>query len=477
MSQVIPLNRSKAVPVPLDIEIEQALLGALLTRNETFDLIAEISEAKHFSEPLHQRIFDAIAKLIRKGQTASPLTLRSTFSLDPEIQSVTGGPGYLAELCRFNPGIDERVAAGVLRDLYLRREMMVIAEEIRLTAADPPPDMVMRDQVEEAERMLYALTGGDAGLDEDGPTLAADIADLAIARAEEAFRDPERVGASTGLPSLDEAMGKLMPGDLIVLGGAPSMGKTSLAQQIAWYLAAQGRNVAVWSIEMTAVEYINRHIAQLAGVSATRIDYGRISHDELLGVIRARDAFNDVPLHVFDGGNVTVPKIRSRARRMHRKRQLGAIVIDHLRFLRPNDARAPERDQMQQLTKDLKMLAKELGVPVLLISHVNREYNKRDNKRPQMSDLYGASGIEQNADVVLFVHREHYWLRKSRPAATDLKEMDEWTNAMQRAQGKATLICDKRRRGPCGDAEVAFHDDLTLFTELNAEVTIPGRLL
>lgn len=475
MPEPVPINQQSASPV-FDLETEQALLGALLISNDVLDAV-DLLEPRHFFEPLHQRIFEQIVKLVRAGRVASPASLRSWGALDAGITEL-GGVAYFGTLCEFTPSIrDAPNFAGVIRDLFLRRELLRIGSEIRATAYDPPIDMTPSAQVEAAEAELVKIVQSSERAGE-GLVGAAEIADRVIERAERAYQNPLRIGLSTGLTSLDEAMGLMMPGDLIVLGGAPSSGKTALAQQIAWYRAKLMSNVAAWSLEMTSEEYMNRHIAQLTGVPATRIDYGKVTDIEIARIVQAREAFADAQLSVDDGtSGMTIAKIRSRARRLHKRKKIDLIVIDHLRFVQPADPRALERDQVQQMTKDCKTLAKELELPVLLISHVNREYNKRENKRPRMSDLYGGSAIEQNADVVLFVHREHYWLRKERPPKEDEKATAEWIAKMQGAQGKADLIVEKRRRGPVGDARVAFHDDMTLFAELDAEVTVPGRLL
>ncbi|MBI1213842.1 MAG: AAA family ATPase [Alphaproteobacteria bacterium] len=474
-------TKTPATPeLPRDVEVEQALLGAILVNNDAFDRVSDIVEPRHFSEPLHQRIYDACARLIRKNQLASPATLRSHFAHDAGMAEI-GGTDYLANLAGFVPSVVNAADfATMMRDLFLRRELIKASEEIKATAFDPPIDMSPGQQVDQAERLLFGI--GNVASQQAGAMVetAAAIAERVVVDVDVAYREPQGVGVSTGLEAVDIVAGGLMPGDLVVLGGATSMGKTALAQQIGWNVAngiagrhmaeAYQRRVVAFSQEMSAKQYVARHIAQISGVSTERMESGRISELEMTAIIEAQQNFQNLPLYVDGSRRLTVPQMRTRARRLIRKQgPVSLMIVDHLRFVRPDDPRANELEQIQQITSDLRALAGELGVCLLLISHLNRENWKRQDKRPILSDLYGASAIEQNADVVMFVYRASYYLKfEEPPEQDDSKAYVAWLDKKTKAEGKAEIIVAKRRRGRTGSATVLFDEDLTRFSDLQS---------
>ncbi len=461
MNAQTPTNTARAVP--WDPEAEQAMLGAILINNDAYDRVADLLRPDHFREPLHARIYETIATMRRSNRLASPLTLKPYFEADPALNEV-GGFKYLAALPSFAPTvINAADFARMVVDHATRRAMVSAAEEMINTAIDPPPQFSARDHVEEAERALYRIADGETA--EHKLERASSVAQRAVALAERSYQQPEQVGATTGLRALDTAMGKLCAGDLVVLGGATSMGKTALGQQIAMNVAKSGKRVAVFSIEMRGEEYVSRHLAQISRVPTDRIEEGKVTAAEIDRIVRAQSAFDALPLFIDDSPRVSVAQIRSRARRIARQGGLGLILADHLRFVEPEDPRADERRQLQQITRDAKGLAKELGVPVLLIAHLNRDLWNRENKRPILSDLYGAAAIEQNADIVMFVHRESYWLRHAEPTGEAAEAYDKWMLASQRAEGKAEVIVAKRRRGKPGRADLRFTEWLTLFED------------
>jgi replicative DNA helicase len=456
-----------AVTIPFDVETEQALLGAILINNEAFDRVGDFLLPEHFHEPLHQRLFEGIARVIRTGHLASPVTLRPYFALDEGLAQV-GGTDYLVELVKFSPSVMNSADFGrMIYQLWVRRELLRTGQEITALAADPPIDMPASEQLEEAERMIFAL--GDRGGADQKVELASTVAARAIIQADAAFRNPGDVGSSTGIMALDKKIGGLVRGDLLVLAGFTSMGKTSLGQQICWYDAARDHGIYTATMEMFAEQYIMRHIAQFARVSAQKIEFGQITEDEMTRVIEAQERFNQVPLYIDGASKLRVSQIRSRARRVARRgKKLRGIMVDHLHFIEAENPRADALEKIEQITRDLKAMALELNCWVLLISHLNREVKNRTNKRPIMSDLHGSSSIEKNADVVLFVHRDEYWLKQNEPDQSEPDAYAKWLKECEQAAGRAELIVAKRRRGPTGTAFVRYDSELTYFSDYNA---------
>lgn len=458
---------AQAVTVPFDVECEQALLGAILINNDAFDRVGDFLKPEHFHEPMHQRVFDAIARLVRTGQLASPITLRPHFAQDTAMAQV-GGADYLAELARFSPSVLNAADFGrMVHDLWARRELLRTGQDIIALAEDPPVDMKASEQLEEAERMIFAL--GDRGGADSKIELMSTVAERAITQAEAAFRNPSNVGSSTGITALDKKIGGLVRGDLVVLAGFTSMGKTSLGQQISWYAASREQPVYAATMEMLAEQYTMRHVAQFARVSAQKIEFGQITEEEMMRVMAAQEQFLNVPIYVDGAPKLRVSQIRSRARRVARRgKKLRGIMVDHLHFIEGENPRAEATERIEQITRDLKAMALELDCWVLLISHLNREVKNRPNKRPIMSDLHGSSAIEKNADVVLFVHRDEYWLRQNEPDQSEPDAYAKWMKECEQAAGKAELIVAKRRRGPTGTAFVRYDSELTYFSDYNA---------
>lgn len=443
-----------------DIETEQAVLGAILTRNESYDLISDTLTAEHFYEHLHGRIYQSIAALIRMGRTASVTSISKVMAADDGLKSV-GGKDYLTMLTRRLIALPLPDLGKTIRELSTTRSLIRVAEDV-IAAAKGGGTQTAEQLIEHVEDQLHALTTGTKV--EYVRTASAVVAD-AVQAAERAYQNPEAVGCSTGLKKLDDVMGLLAPSDLVVLGGATSAGKTAAAQQIAWSVAKTGRRVMAFSLEMTDVQYMMRHLAQASGVPASLMEYGKVSEEQMTRIVAAERDFDSLPYGIDGSPRLSVSQIRSRVRRANRRggEPVSLVMVDHLRFIEPHDPRAFERDQLQQITRDLKALGKELNCCVVLVAHINRENWKRENKRPQLSDLYGAAAIEQNADVVVFVHRPEYWLEKNRPEDGDMETMGEWAEAMRKVQGLAEFVVAKRRRGPTGAANVKFDKVLTRF--------------
>jgi len=448
---------------PWDVEAEQAILGAILVNNDAFDRVGDFLEPEHFREPLHQRIFEAIVRVIRKRQLASPITLRPFFALDDAMKAV-GGPDYLAELTRFSPSIMNSGEVGrMIYDLWMRRQLLTASQDIGTLAVDPPIDMTPTEQIEAAEERIFAIQS-KRFVGERRMETAKAVAMRSVAAIEAAYQNPHLVGVDTGLESVDRYMGPLLKSDLIVLAGHTSMGKTALAQQIGWNAASRGMNVLFESYEMTSEQCVDRYIAQIARVPASRMETGRLSEQEMERIVAAGEAFNEVPLFITGLSGSTTSGIRGRARRLARlKGKLHLIIADHLRFMIPDDPRADEKAQVQQITRDMKAIAKDMNCPVLLVAHLNRDAKGRSNKRPINTDLYGASAIEQNADTIAFVYRPEYWLHQEEPDASDVVEHAKWAVECERAKGKAECIVTKRRRGRPGTGHMMWDAEMTHF--------------
>jgi replicative DNA helicase len=448
-----------------DIEIEQAILGGLLLDNDRIDAVADIIRADHFYDGLHQRIYSTIAALVRLKKTASPMSVKSYLKTDPDLAKVD--KNYLTALCTvYVPGMNLGELAKLVKDAAVRRGLANVGRELVAAAEGMQADMTPELLVELAEDRLHILVSSDQAL--AAIEKIEDVAERALIRTEKAFQEPARAGIATGFLSFDRTVGRFSPGDLIVLGGATSMGKTALAQQITWFIAARGHRCMVFSKEMSAEDYVARHLSQISGVSTTSMEDGSLSENDMQRLVLARQSFRDLPIWIDASPNLTVGQMRARTRRLRRRGGVGFILIDHLRFIQANDPRAFERDQLQQITRDIKSMAKELGVPVLLVAHLNRDNKTRENKRPTLSDLYGASAIEQNADTVLFVHRDEYWLDKERPGPGE--ENQDFLTELNRVAGQADIIVAKRRRGPTGFTKVKFNAERTLFSEVGEDM-------
>lgn len=450
---------------PNNIEAEQALIGAILLNNNAYDAVADFLAPEHFFDGLHGRIFQACGETIKNGGTATPITLKEIFERDDQMKEI-GGPMYLVRLAGAGTSIINVAAyAQTIADLAVRRGLILAAEKLMEQAYDLPIDTTPQAMAEAAEAEISDLATRGAS-NNDMRTLGSYLDD-ALAAAADAYQNGAPIGLSTGLPSLDELIGPMTKGQVIVLGGATSMGKSALAQQIANYNGSIGETVAVFSLEMMGEELATRSIATHCGVPAWRIESGKFTESEWERIEDARAAFNQYPIYIDEKRGLKISQIRSRALRLKRKRgKLGLVVLDHLQFIRAEREMGQQSAQLEQITRDVKAMAGDLKCPVILVSHVSRETTKRDDKRPQMSDLHGSSGIEKDADAVLFVHRPEYYLERSMPEEGSV-EWPNWQLEMAKWKGKGELILAKRRKGKgSGTRRVNFSGDTTSFEEL-----------
>jgi replicative DNA helicase len=476
---------------PHNIEAEQALLGAILVNNQAFDRVSDFLEPAHFFEPIHQQIYDICRSLIRTGKLASPVTLKTFLPADLDIASLTSGQ-YLARLAAESTTIINAVDYGrTVYDLAIRRELIQIGEDMVNVAFDAPVDFAPRDQIEDAERRLYDLAetgryGGGFQKFETALTTAVDMAARAFQR------DGKLSGLATGLTDLDSKMGGLQASDLIILAGRPGMGKTALATNIAYNVArawrgemradghietANGGIVGFFSLEMSAEQLATRIIAEQTGIPSSTIRRGGIHEHDFEKIRDTAIELQHLPFFIDETGGLTVAQLAARARRLKRQKGLDLLVIDYIQLLQGSTRRALEGrvQEVTEITTSLKALAKELNVPVLALSQLSRQVENRDDKRPQLSDLRESGSIEQDADVVIFVFREEYYLSNKEPRP-GTEEYTKWQVDMAAVHGKAEVIIGKQRHGPTGTVNLQFDAAVTRFDNLERDAHLPERI-
>jgi len=492
-SNVLKLAPEAGTPAyrsaPHNIEAEQSLLGAILVNNDAFYRVSDFLEAKHFFEPLHQTIFETAGSLIRMGKIATPVTLKTFLPADTDVGGMTIGQ-YLARLAAEATTIINAQDYGrTVYDLSLRRDLIGIGEDMVNVAYDAPVDFQPRAQIEDAERKLYELAESgryDGGFQKFSQALA-----VAVDLAAKAFqRDGKLSGISTGMRDLDTKMGGLQHSDLIIVAGRPGMGKTSLATNIAYNVArayvpelqadgttkaANGGVIGFFSCEMSADQLATRIVAERTGVPSSHIRRGGISEADFDKIREVSIELQSLPFYVDATGGLSIAQLMARARRLKRQKGLDLLVIDYIQLLSGSGKRSDNRVQeITEITTSLKALAKELNVPVIALSQLSRQVESRDDKRPQLSDLRESGSIEQDADVVLFVYREEYYLAMKEPRP-GTPEHEKWQLDMSLAHGKAEVIIGKQRHGPTGTVDLAFEASVTRFGDLAPDSQLPVR--
>jgi len=467
---------------PANCEAEQALLGAILINNDAYDRVSDFLRPDHFVEEIHRRIYEHAGALIRAGKLASPITLK-TFLGDHDLGGVTV-PQYLARLAaEATTIINAKDFGRAIHDLAVRRELIGIGEDMVNVAYDAPIDVAPREQIEDAERRLYQIA--EAGRYDGGFQRFSDALKAAVDMAAKAYeRDGHLSGVATGLADLDFKMGGLQPSDLVIIAGRPGMGKTALATNIAFNIARAHRHetradgtkhtidggiIGFFSLEMSAEQLATRIIAEQSGVASSRIRRGDVTEGDFQRITQAMIEMQSLPLFIDQTGGISIAQLATRARRLKRQRGLDVLIVDYLQLLSGVKTRSDSRVQeLTEITTGLKALAKELNVPIVALSQLSRQVEQRDDKRPQLSDLRESGSIEQDADVVLFVFREEYYLKNREPRPGS-DEHIQWMTDMERAHGRAEVIIGKQRHGPTGTVELQFEAELTRFSNLARE--------
>ncbi|HMO71557.1 MAG TPA: replicative DNA helicase [Paracoccaceae bacterium] len=480
-----PAVPSPAAPeteaLPHSIEAEQQLLGAILTNNDVYDRIAALVRAEHFFEPTHRRIFEICAARIQKNALASPVTLKAFLEDDAGLKEL-GGPAYLARLAGAAiSAFAARDYAQMIYDLAVRRELIGLGRDIAARAAQVAVEDEPREQITEAEQRLYKL--GEQGVSERGFQSFLKAVTDAVNVANAAYqRDGGLAGLSTGLADLDRKLGGLHPSDLLILAGRPSMGKTSLATNIAFNIAkthrrgrlpdgtegsVEGGVVGFFSLEMSAEQLAARILSEAAEVPSEQIRRGDMTEAEFRRFVEAAKALEACPLYIDDTPALPIAQVAARARRLKRTHGLDVLFVDYLQLLRGGGRGSDNRVQeVSEITQGLKAIAKELNIPVVALSQLSRQVENREDKRPQLSDLRESGSIEQDADVVMFVFREEYYREREKPGDHDLEAMAKWQGVMEQVHGKAEVIIGKQRHGPIGVVELAFEGRFTRFSNL-----------
>ena len=448
--------------LPHNDEAEQALVGAMLVNNEVANRVSVFLRPEHFFQPVHGRIYEMVVSFVERGQMATPVTLKAYFDDDEALADI-GGSQYLSRLAGSAVSIINAEDYGrVVHDLYLRRELINLGEDVARAAFDFRSDTPITEQIEEAERALFHLS--ERGAIEARVIPFREALDAALAFAEAAKERGGAGGVPTGLRALDEIIGGLVPGGLYVLAGRPSMGKTALATTIAVSAARSGCHVAFFSLEMEARDLAARVLAASANVAVDKFLRGVYDDYDSRSIVGAKAALSDLGVLIDDSAAITIQAIRGRARRLKRRDQLDLIVVDYLQLISAADRRPESRVQeIADMTRALKQLAKEMGVPVLVLSQLSRAVEQRDNKRPQLSDLRDSGAIEQDADVVMFIYREAYYLARNEPS--DPGKYDGWLARCAAARNRADVIVAKQRMGREGVARLRFDATRTNFAD------------
>src|SRR3982751_4694659 len=492
MAEVIRIAESASEAatqfLPQNVEAEAALLGALMVDNRLVEDIQLKLKPHQFCEPLHGRIYEAILKLTDSNRVANPVTLRPLFEADEAIKEV-GGPAYLAQLTGSGAAvIGARDFAQQIYDLALLRALIGVGRDLVEGALDTSEEVAPLAQIERAESELYKVA--EEGGAEGKAKSFGEAAMASIRSAEAALnRGGGLTGITTGFTGLNGRIGGLQRSDLIILAGRPGMGKSALATNMAFATAerflqdqadgieasrAGGAPVAIFSLEMSSEQLATRILSEQSQVTAEQIRTGNLQRQEFANFARAADRLNSLPLYVDDTPGLTIAALRARARRLKRQKGIGMVIVDYLQLLQGTGKGSAGDNRVQEISeisRGLKQLAKELNVPVIGLSQLSRAVEQREDKRPQLADLRESGSIEQNADIVLFIYREEYYLKAVEPdypmpnETEKLAKYEEWNAKYASAAGKAEVIVAKQRHGSTGIVRVRFDGRITKFSD------------
>ena len=474
------LTVQAAETMPHSIEAEQQLLGAILTNNDIYDRVASVIGPKHFYDPVHARIFEIAAARIAKNNLASPVTLKA-FMEDDEGLKELGGPAYLVRLAGAAiSAFAVRDYAQMIYDLAVRRDLIQLGRDIAAKAAQVDVASEPREQIVEAEQKLYKLA--EQGQTESGFQSFLKAVTDAVNVANAAYqRDGGLSGVSTGLIDMDKKLGGLHPSDLLILAGRPSMGKTSLATNIAFNVAkayrrgtlhdgtegaVDGGVVGFYSLEMSAEQLAARILSEAAEIPSHQIRSGDMTETKFRRFVDAAKALEACPLYIDDTPALPISQLAARARRLKRTHGLDVLIIDYLQLVRGTGKGENRVNEISEITMGLKAIAKELNIPVIALSQLSRQVENREDKRPQLSDLRESGSIEQDADVVMFVFREEYYKEREKPGDHELDKMAIWQEEMERLHGRAEVVIGKQRHGPIGTVDLSFEGRYTRFGNL-----------
>ncbi len=454
--------------LPHNIEAEQSVIGSILFSNEIFDDISNIISFKNFYDPMHQKIFGAIEKLIYGGLLANPITLKNYFENENDKLNV---PEYLVKITKFNSSTRQSIEySKIIYDLFVKRELIKISEGIidiaKLNDINHPGKKI----IEDSEKILFDLA--EKGSFNSNLIKFDDALRMTIDMASNAYKNEEGiVGVPTGLRDLDDKLGGLHKSDLIIIAGRPSMGKTALATNIAFNAArkiqSDGKktSIAFFSLEMSSEQLSTRILAEQSRITSNDIRRGRISEDQFDKFIETSKDISELPLYIDETPAISIAALSNRARRIKRLYGLDMVVIDYIQLMTATSKRDGRVQEISEITQGLKALAKELSVPVLALSQLSRAVEQRDNNKPQLADLRESGSIEQDADVVMFVYREAYYLERKEPRPATV-EYAEWQAKMSEVSNVAEIIIGKQRHGPTGNIFLEFEAMFTKFKDI-----------
>ena len=468
MENNLSLVKDHFKELPNNIEAEQAVIGSILVSNDIFDEINTILSSINFYDPMHQKIFEAIESLVYKGMLANPITLKNYFENEKDDLNV---PEYLVKITKFSTSTRQAIEySKIIYDMFVRRELIKISEQTIDSAKLNDLDTNGQSIIESSERLLFDLA--EKGSFNSSLVKFDEAMKQTIEMAQAAYKNEEGiVGVPTGLRDLDDKLGGLHQSDLIIIAGRPSMGKTSLATNIAFNAAQKLQesdkksSVAFFSLEMSSEQLSTRIISEQARISSNDIRRGRISDDQFDKFLETSKNISELPLYIDETPAISIAALSNRARRIKRLFGLDMIVVDYIQLMRGTTFNKDGRVQeISQITQGLKAIAKELSVPVVALSQLSRQVEQRDDHKPQLADLRESGSIEQDADVVMFVYREGYYLQRKEPREATV-EHAEWQAKMNEVAHLAQIIIGKQRHGPIGNVTLEFEERFTKFKD------------
>ncbi|MDA9710074.1 replicative DNA helicase [Candidatus Pelagibacter sp.] len=472
MEKNLSIVKNKFIELPNNIEAEQSVIGSILVTNEIFDDISTIISSINFYDPMHQKIYNAIESLIYKGMLANPITLKNYFEDEKDDLDV---PEYLVKITKFSTSVRQTIEySKIIYDMFVRRELIKISEQTIDSAKINDLDTSGQNIIENSERLLFDLA--EKGSFNSSLVKFDDAMKQTIEMASAAYKNEGGiVGVPTGLRDLDDKLGGLHQSDLIIIAGRPSMGKTSLATNIAFNAAkniqdnGKKSSIAFFSLEMSSEQLSTRILSEQARIGSNDIRRGRISDDQFDQFLETSKNIAELPLFIDETPAISIAAMSNRARRIKRLHGLDMIVVDYIQLMRGTTYNKDGRVQeISQITQGLKAIAKELGVPVVALSQLSRQVEQRDDHKPQLADLRESGSIEQDADVVMFVYREGYYLQRKEPREATV-EHAEWQAKMNEVAHLAEIIIGKQRHGPIGKVTLEFEERFTKFkdTQIN----------
>ena len=468
MVQNLNLIQNKSEELPNNIEAEQSVIGSVLVSNEIFDEINLIITNKNFYDPMHQKIFYAIEKLIYGGMLANPITLKNYFENEKDELNI---PEYLVKITKFSASSRQSIEySKIIYDQYVKRELIKISKDVIDSVQLNDLDLDGKKIIENSEKALFDLA--EKGSFNSSLIKFDEAMRQTIEMASNAYKNDEGiVGVPTGLRDLDERLGGLHKSDLVIIAGRPSMGKTALATNIAFFAAKKIQeenkktSVAFFSLEMSSEQLSTRILAEQSKIKSNDIRRGKISEEQFDKFIETSKDISELPLYIDETPAISIAALSNRARRIKRKFGLDLIVVDYIQLMRASNFKDGRVQEISEITQGLKAIAKELGVPVLALSQLSRAVEQRDDKKPQLSDLRESGSIEQDADVVMFVYREAYYLERKEPRPATV-EHAEWQAKMNEVANLAEIIIGKQRHGPTGNVMLEFEAMFTRFKNL-----------